>query len=99
MDNPREFWNQIKSLGPRSNSELPMKVKDEEGNIISNQEYVFQKWKTDFEKLYNDQACDNFDETFLSESRNNLKDLESNMSNDNHTLKKIITPYEVDQVT
>ena len=99
VDNPREFWNQIKSLGPRSNSELPMKVKDEEGNIITDHDYVFQKWKTDFEKLYNDRACDNFDETFLSESRNNLKDLESNMSNENHTLNKIITPYEVDQVT
>ena len=46
--NPRAFWNQIKNLGPRSNNKIPNKVRDPEGNITTDPEFVLDKWKTEF---------------------------------------------------
>ncbi len=34
-DNPREFWAQMKRLGPRKVNTIPMKVYDINGNITT----------------------------------------------------------------
>ena len=52
--NPKDFWNKLKSLG-RANSkkELPSEVKLENGDIVTDQNTVLNKWKHDFSSLYN----------------------------------------------
>ena len=50
--NPTEFWNKIRSLGPRKPN-LPNTVYVSDSNILTdNFEYVQEKWKNEFEKLY-----------------------------------------------
>ena len=45
--NPLEFWNKIKSLGPRHKKSIPIPIAvlDENGAINSNSEFVLSKWK------------------------------------------------------
>ena len=52
--NPKDFWNKVKSLG-RANSkkELPSEVKLENGDIVTDQNTVLNKWKHHFSSLYN----------------------------------------------
>ena len=66
-----EFWNKIKQLGPRKKEEIPLETYDEHGNIISHFPYVLEKWKKDFENLYNFQPQQNeFDDDFYNECLN-----------------------------
>ena len=51
-DNPNEFWEKIKKLGPRKCSDIPMEAYDQNGDIVSDEQYVLNRWKTDFENLY-----------------------------------------------
>ena len=52
-DNPKSFWEHIKNLGPKRQAGVPLEVYDELGNVISDENFVFQKWSTEFENLYN----------------------------------------------
>ena len=49
---PREFWNHINKLGPRVNTNIPMKVYDVNGVLNSDFKTVLDKWKDDFKSLY-----------------------------------------------
>ena len=49
--NPRLFWEQINRLGPKKDNRVPWEV-ETDGNIITNEKSVMEKWRTDFEKLY-----------------------------------------------
>ena len=52
LKNAKDFWNKIKSLGPRKQN-LPDTVYLSELNeLTDNIEYVREKWKNEFEKLY-----------------------------------------------
>ena len=78
--NPRKFWNQIKNLRPRSNNKISNKVRDPEGNITTDPECVLDKWKTEFENLYNEIDTKNFDNDYLDESKTMLNRLENEMT-------------------
>lgn len=45
-NNPSEFWNKIKQLGPRRHSSIPMEIYDNDGEIITDEQIVLEKWKT-----------------------------------------------------
>ena len=50
--NPREFWNTIKSMGPRKQN-IPFTVyKNDTVELTDDIEYVKNKWKNDFDGLY-----------------------------------------------
>ncbi len=51
-ENPRQFWDYIKKLGPQFSKKIPEEIYDEFGNINSNLEEVLAKWKSEYEKLY-----------------------------------------------
>ena len=55
---PKEFWNQIKSLGPRKKKIIPMEVHTEKNETSNDPEVVINKWKNEFSTLYN-----NFDKS------------------------------------
>ena len=68
--NPREFWKTIGRTGvaDNRNKKIPFEVNTEEGSISTDPKIVLQKWKQDFEKMYNLKAsCSNEHEiNFLS---------------------------------
>ena len=49
---PNAFWEYIKKLGPSKKSDIPWECYDEAGNIVSNTDYILEKWRTEFSKLY-----------------------------------------------
>ena len=52
VQDPKEFWNNIKQLGPKKLNDIPMRVvKDNE--TITEHKSVLETWKTDFTSLYN----------------------------------------------
>ena len=65
---PNKFWDSIKRLGPRKKSGIPMEVYGENQNIITDQEQVLNKWKSEFERLFNLQPDPGqFDDDFYNE--------------------------------
>jgi len=52
-ENPKEFWNQIKRLGPRPRNDIPMCVRCDDGSMNTNIHEVLLQWETDFHDLYN----------------------------------------------
>ena len=60
--NPREFWQKIKSLGPRK-AKIPTSVYDDNNSLCSNPDTVLGKWKSEFEKLYSKTNA-TFDENY-----------------------------------
>ena len=66
--NPKEFWEQIKKLGPRKSSSIPMKVKLNDDSVTSEPSHVLETWKTAFDGLYNNRNTENFHPEFLKES-------------------------------
>ena len=74
--NPRKFWQEVKRLGPRSGSYIPMSVYDD-GYLTPDPELVLNKWKNDFNSLYNATPCPGtFDEEFLRITKEGLLALE-----------------------
>ena len=64
-ENPRQFWEHLKKLGPISKKKIPMEVYDDEGQIVTDTECVLNKWGTEFEKLHKGQDIwDQEDESF-----------------------------------
>ena len=51
--NPNDFWRKIKSLGPRQDKKIPVEMVNEDGSIVTDENLVFNRWKTDFYNLYN----------------------------------------------
>ena len=81
--NPKEFWKLLKRLGPQKNMAIPLEVIDDHNNIITDKDFVIQKWKSDFEKLFSSPInLDNeaFDEMFYRSCMNNINALQENVN-------------------
>ena len=54
-DNPRNFWSKIGKLGLANDRKttIPWEVKDGDGQICTDRYSVLNKWKTDYECLFN----------------------------------------------
>ncbi len=50
-ENPRQFWEYVKRLGPKPSNKILQEVCDENGNVKSDLDSVLSKWKTEFENL------------------------------------------------
>ena len=79
-DNPRNFWSKIGRLGLSNDrkTSIPWEVKDCNGQIYTDRNSVLNKWKTDYECLFN-AGQDNpyFDKTNLENVRENICDPDS----------------------
>ena len=52
-DDPKRFWDAIKKLGPGNISDMSIdKVKLDDGSVSSDPQQIMNKWKHDFETLY-----------------------------------------------
>ncbi len=75
-DNHREFWVQMKRLGPRKVNTIPMKVYDINGNITTDIRNILHQWKINFEGLLNRSVDVRFNDEFYYEclhDKNNKK--------------------------
>ena len=100
-DNPRQFWQYIKKLGPKYTPDIPQEVYDDDGNIITDIDSVLSKWKRDYENLYkSDQNL--FDNDFYNNILQLLSNAENRMNDPlytpNYELNKNITAQEVNFV-
>ena len=67
-DNPREFWKELKSIGPKKKKQnIPMEVYSNDGSKEIDTNFVLDKWKTDFESLYKESNEHSFDNRFHKE--------------------------------
>ncbi|XP_053381944.1 uncharacterized protein LOC128549356 [Mercenaria mercenaria] len=60
-NNPNEFWEKINKIGPRGDNTIPCEIIDDNGNVVRNEREVLDKWKRDFENLYNGTDNSEFD--------------------------------------
>ena len=104
-NNPHEFWNYIKQLGPRKrNSNIPFQVYNTDGNFDSNIQIVLNKWKSDFEQLFNRpaEADDSFSHDFYLKAKQMKLQREQEMTSDeyimNSELNENISYDEVEKV-
>ncbi len=100
-ENPTQFWNYIKKLGPQFNNKIPEEVYDEHGNIKTDLEEVLKKWKCDYENLYKPTDT-NFDDNFYNEILELLRNAENRMNDPlyvpNASLNKNFSANEIEKV-
>lgn len=94
---PKTFWREIKELGPRKNTDIPMRVYDSDGTVTCDKLKVLSKWKNDFEclaKKYDNNEHE-FDTAFYEYVNNMLPVLEENDNCNFVDLNRNITKEEV----
>ncbi len=100
-DNPRQFWEYIKKLGPKKSNRIVEEIYDQDGNVKNDLESVLAKWKSEFENLYKTES-DSFDDVFHEEIKALLRTHELNMNDplyvSNAFLNRNITLEEVNNV-
>ena len=76
---PKQFWEQIKKLGPQRNKQIPMQVYDDHGAVKCDRDEVLNKWKNDVKNLYNmpEDATSGFDEEFYAWAKQQKQGLEN----------------------
>ncbi len=72
-NNPREFWAQMKRLGPRKVNTIPMKVYDINGNITTDIRNILHEWKINFKGLLNRPFVSGFNDEFYYECLHDKK--------------------------
>ena len=73
---PKQFWSEIKKIGPRKNTLIPAEIKDDNGLIVSNKVAVLERWKTDFCNLY--QSTSVVDVNFTNSVKSTITNYENN---------------------
>ena len=77
--NPTDYWEKIRKLGHRSNKCIPQEVVDDNGTITRSEQEVLERWRCDFENLYNGLSSDEFDSEHYIQAKVHKKLLEENM--------------------
>ena len=54
----------IKKIGPQKSAEIPMETYGQNGELLINENIVIETWKNDFEKLYNNDENNTFNDDF-----------------------------------
>ena len=78
-ENPNEFWEKIKRLGPRQSTNIPMEIYGQNGEILTDENIVLETWKQDFENLYNNGDGNDFNTDFHREALSHKLLLEDRM--------------------
>ena len=63
VSDPQVFWAHIKNLGPTKKQTIPMGV-EINGHIVTDQNLVLDKWRSEYELLYNAAEDGCFDQVF-----------------------------------
>ena len=68
VSNAKEFWKQLKKLGPKNSNKIPIEIVAPNGEIITDVPKVLKKWKNDFCDLYMPVDDVHFENGFLQSS-------------------------------
>ena len=77
-NNPNEFWNRIKNLGSKRNDTENFEVYDQNGEPTSDIDTVLTKWEQCTKDLFDHNNDPSFDNEFLEQKLDELKDMEKN---------------------
>lgn len=98
-ENPKEFWQELKKLGPQKKKDIKLEVYDEHGNVSNDLPTVLNKWKCEYEELYNfDTPGGEFDDDFYSETLSELNDLEQVSHDADTELNECISEIEIQRI-
>ena len=101
-DNPNKFWDHIKHLGPKRKGTIPMEAYNDDDTINTDENFVFKKWSSEFENLYNVNDNENFDNQFYDDIMQSKSFLEERMQEplyeNNSVLNTTILRSEVEKV-
>ena len=99
-NDPRQFWNYIKKLGPSKSKSIPWEIYDSDGNLCTDREAVLNKWKDDYCNLLNENPG-SYDNDFYDHTIKNKEHLERNMTDPlfvmNHSLNKPLDFSEIEK--
>lgn len=99
---PKQFWDQIKKLGPQRKSKFPTECYNDAGEVTSNSDTLKHTWERDFSLLYNPAINDAFDADFKAHTLTHKQHLERNMLDplylSNVSLNYQITEEEIRKV-
>ena len=74
---PKQFWDTLKSLGPRRKCDVTMEVYNEHGHVTDNVGDILSTWQSEYHQLYNFQAEQGvFDDDFYATCKNEIPMLE-----------------------
>ncbi len=93
--NPREFSALLKRLGPRKCSDIPFKVYNDAGQLVSDIDTVLNTWKTSFHGLLNRPESVDFDDDFYNECMQQKIEMEQDDHDINPDLNAPITLAEI----
>lgn len=84
--NPREFWSQIKKIGPNKHERIPFETYRSDGTLTDDTDEVLSIWKEKYETLYctDNDNHENYDKAFYQEILVEKELLEHNSENDNN---------------
>ena len=99
-EDPKQFWQHIKNLGPSTPKDIPEQVYNDEGSLVSDKNHVLNKWKYEFDILYNKpvDAGGIFDEQFYNWAKAEKSYLETQPSPEpDLSLNNDFTKQEMEQ--
>ena len=99
-NNPKEFWDHIKQLGPKKKTLIPMRVYNEQGSFISDHTQVLNKWEKDFYSLFNPIDVENefFDNEFRDEIMHEKCTMENSIYPEDNPANIINTDITEDEI-
>lgn len=95
-ENPKEFWQHIKKLGPKKTNDIPQKVHKGEG-FSTDEKDVCNKWQQDFSTLYNVPEDLDFDEEFYQNIVNEVTRIEENLTETNDFVNRSMSFDEIEK--
>ena len=93
-ENPRQFWNEIKKLGPNRKVNIPIEAYNESGDITTDASAVYAKWNGHFQNLLKGYNKNDFDRTYYDNVAQSIPELERNVPVDPN-LNAPFLPHEI----
>jgi hypothetical protein len=66
-ENPKQFWQHLKSLGPSRNKDIPMEIINQNGDVDKNINNVLDHWKNEYKNLFSFGESSNVDTNSTSD--------------------------------
>lgn len=79
-NNPNDFWDKIKRLGPRKDTSIPIEIIDNNGITTNDENRVFEKWRLDFQNLYTCSNQNDFDDAHYNQAKTHKLLIENDMN-------------------
>ena len=97
-ENPKQFWKEIKSLGPKkTRPNIPMEIENNLG-IVTDENIVLDYWRKEFHRLYNKELDCTFNDNFFQEILLEKSTLENDLPYGNDQQLCLNSPITMEEV-